>query len=197
MRLKRVSYGLVAALGLVAGCSSTPASKFYTLSAVPASSAASTGSESVVVGPVSVPDAVNRPQFVVTVGPNQVRLDEFNRWAAPLQDDIARVLAADLAADLATPRVTTNAKGAGQDADYRVAVEVQSFESQPGVAATLAAAWTVRRAKDGRTLSQRTNLQEPVQQSGYAALAAAHSRAIARLAQDIAAAIRSLASDTP
>jgi hypothetical protein len=39
-------------------------------------------------------------------------------------------------------------------------------------------------------VSGRTTLREPVQGEGYDALAAAHSRALAGLSQDIAAAIR-------
>ena len=37
------------------------------------------------------------------------------------------------------------------DADYRVAIDVQTFESSPGDAATLSAMWSVRRVKDGKT----------------------------------------------
>jgi len=72
---------------LAAGCGSTPASRFYTLSATPASAGPSSDL-SVAVGPVTVPGVVDRPQIVVSAGPNQVRLDEFNRWASPLQSNI-------------------------------------------------------------------------------------------------------------
>ena len=50
--------------------------------------------------------AVDRPQFVVEVAPNRVELDEFNRWAAPLDDGVARGVAGNLATLLGTPRVT-------------------------------------------------------------------------------------------
>jgi len=187
---------LFATLGVLAGCKSTPASNFYTLSAVtepvsPPSSAV------VVVGPVSIPSTVDRPQIVVTTGPNQVRLDEFNRWAAPLQYEVARIIAEDLIVMLGTPKVTVTSHGGGDGLQYQVLVEVQRFESQPGTAATLEAAWTVRRAKDGKTAAGHTSVREPVQQAGYEALAAAHSRALARLAQDIAVATRSLEASPP
>ena len=68
--------------------------------------AATSSNLSVVVGPVSVPAVVDRPQIVVNTGPNQVRLEEFNRWASPLQNNIARVVADNLVAMLGTPRVT-------------------------------------------------------------------------------------------
>jgi uncharacterized protein len=113
---------------LVAGCAS-PASRFYTLSA--ASTPATTSSDlSVTLGPVSVPAAVDRPQIVVRTGPNQVRMDEFNRWAAPLQNGIARVVAENLVAILGTPSVTVSPLTLGEGADYRVALEVQRFESR-------------------------------------------------------------------
>jgi uncharacterized protein len=175
----------------VAGCAS-PASRFYTLSA--ASTPATTSSDlSVTLGPVSVPAAVDRPQIVVRTGPNQVRMDEFNRWAAPLQNGIARVVAENLVAILGTPSVTVSPLTLSEGADYRVALEVQRFESAPGDAATLDAVWAVSRTKDGKAQTGRTTVREPSPDKCFDALAAAHSRAIARLSQDIAAAVRELA----
>jgi uncharacterized lipoprotein YmbA len=78
------------------------------------------------------------------------------------------------------------------EADYRAAVEVQSFQSAPGEAALLDAVWTVRRSKDGKVETGRTTVRETVQEKSYDALAAAHSRALARLSQDIATAVRAL-----
>jgi uncharacterized lipoprotein YmbA len=183
----------LALVALLSGCASTPSSQFYSLD--PVAQAAGPASDMVlVVGPVTVPSAVDRPQIVVTVGPNQVQLDEFNRWAAPLQDEITVALTGDLVVLLGTPNVTTLAHGEVDGAQFRVAVEVQRFESQPGVAATLDAAWTVRRMKDGKVESGRTTAREPATQPGYAAVAAAHSRAVGRLSQDIANAVRSLAA---
>ena len=87
------------------GCGSTPPSRFYTLSAA-SGTAAGSSKLSVLVGPVAVPALVDRPQIVVDAGANQVRLDDFNRWAAPLQSAIARVVADNLVAMLGTPQVT-------------------------------------------------------------------------------------------
>jgi uncharacterized lipoprotein YmbA len=131
---------------------------------------------------------VDRPQIVVSTGPNQVRLDEFNRWAAPLQNNIARVVAENLVAMLGTPRVTL----LNADVDYRAVIEVQNFESVPGQAAMLDAVWTVRRTKDGKANTGRTTVRETVQEKSYDALAAGHSRAVTRLSQDIADAVRAL-----
>ena len=192
MRHRTALASVCSLIMLGAGCAASPPSRFYTLSA--ASGPATTSAKlSIAVGPVSVPAVVDRPQIVVDIGPNQVRLEEFNRWAAPLQNNIARVVADNLVLMLGTPRVTLTAQTSGAEVDYRAAIDVQSFNSAPGEAAIVDAVWTVRRIKDGKTELGRTAVRETVQDKGYDALAAAHSRALARLSQDIAAAVRGLA----
>ena len=187
-----IALAFVAALiFLAAGCGSSQPSRFYTLSATKIPSAPSS-SVSVAVGPVTVPAEVDRPQIVVNAGVNQVRPDEFNRWASPLQNGISRAVAENLVLMLGTPRVTLSTQMLSADADYRAAVEVQRFESALGEAAALDAVWSVRRAKDGRTEMGRTTVREQVQEKDYDSLVAAHSRAVARLSQDIAAAVRAL-----
>ena len=175
----------------VAGCSSTPAARYYTLSAA-TEPAAPSSDLSVIVGPVSVPDEVDRPQLVVHTGPNQMRVDEFNLWASPLQSNISRVVAQNLVVMLGTPRVTLSSQTVNTDLGYRAVIEVQRFDSAPGEAATLDAVWTVRRMKDGGTQTGRTTVREGVQENTYEALAAAHSRAVTRLSQDIANAVLAL-----
>ena len=185
--LRAILYAIVA---LAAGCSSSP-SHFYTLNATVAP-VASTSKTSVVVGPVSVPAAVDQPQIVVSTGPNQVSIDEFNRWASPLQNNISRTVAENLVLLLGTPRVSQFQQSLNADTDYRVAIEVQTFESVTGEAATLNAVWLVRRTRDGKAETGRTSTREPVSDKGFDALAAAHSRALGRMSQDIADAIRAL-----
>jgi len=176
---------------LPAGCSSTP-SHLFTLSPSATATAnpdVTSSTLAVVVGTVSIPAIVDVPQIVVRKGPNQASLDEFNRWASPLRTNIAQVVVANLAAMLGTSHVSSVLIG---DADYRVAIDVQTFDSVPGEAATLSALWTVRRVKDGQTETGRTAVREASAQMGYDAIAAAHSRALGRLSQDIANAIRVL-----
>jgi uncharacterized lipoprotein YmbA len=177
-------------IALAAGCSSTPA-KFYTLS--PSAAAASqpepTSKLTIVVGPITIPAIVDMPQIVVSNGANQVSQQQFNLWASPLRNNISQVVCADLSSLLGTSTVSSVL---AVEADYRVAIDVQTFESAPGDSATLSAMWSVRRVKDGKTQMGRTTAREPSPGQGYQALAAAHSRALGRLSSDIAAQIRVL-----
>jgi|SRR6185503_5332761 len=194
----RMQVTLAAVLALsafAAGCASTPPSRFYTLRAA-SGPAARTSQLTVVVGPVSIPAEVDRPQMVVNMGANQLRLEEFDRWAAPLQSNIARAVADNLVQMLGTPLVSLSAQTLSADADYRAVIDVQRFESVPGSAAVLDALWTVRR-KDGRAQTGRTTVRESVQEKDYDALAAGHSRALARLSRDLADAVAALAQLPP
>jgi uncharacterized lipoprotein YmbA len=173
---------------LAAGCA-TPPSHFYTLSTTD-TAAAPASSLSLSVGPVSVPAAVDRPQIVMSIGPNQVRLDELNRWASPLKDEISRVVAENLVVLLGTAKVTQFPQTSSGEAAYRVAIEVQRFESVPGEHARLDAVWTLRRVRDDKSRTGRASVQEPVSAPGFDELAAAHSRAVALLSRDIADAVR-------
>ena len=182
---------LCAVAVLVAACASAPPPKFYMLNRTPAPGAPPS-TVSVMVGPVSIPAVVDQPQIVVSSSPNQVTMDEFNRWASPLANNISRVVADNLADLLGTSRVSLFQQSLNVDADFRVAIEVQTFESVPGDAATMNAVWAVRRTRDGKSESGRTAVREATADKSFDALAAAHSRALSQLSQDIAAAVRAL-----
>lgn len=177
-----------AVAAIIAGCASSP-SRFYTLSPTAAPASVPAADYAVSVGPVSVPAAVDRLQIVVRTGPNQVFIEEFDRWASPLKVDIARVVAGNLVSMLGTPQVTVFPASSAADASYRVVIDVLRFESEPDRAATLDALWTISAAKGGQVRRSRTTLIEPTQGAGYAALVAAHSRALGRLSLEITAAI--------
>ena len=193
----RIAYQISIALVAIvaAGCSTAP-SRFYALDSTAVADGAPAAHAAVMVGPVTVPAAVDRPEFVVQVAPNRDEVDEFNRWVAPLNDAIARAVAGNLVVLLGTPDVATETL-ANFIPDYRVTIDVQRFESIQGQAAILEAVWNVRKMVGGQTRSGRTVAREPVQGQGFDALAAAHSHAIAKMSADIAAAIRAEAEQKP
>jgi len=141
-----------AALLIAAGCASSPPSRFYTLTGA-APTAKAQSDLAVAVGPVTIPAIVDRPQIVVTINDNEVWLDEFNRWAAPLSDAIGIVVAENLSAELGSPRVMLSSQATGNESDFHATIEVRRFESRPGIHALLDAVFSVRRVKDGVRLA--------------------------------------------
>ena len=171
------------------GCSASAPARFYSLDSTATPDGPPLTRLAVIVGPVTVPAAVDQPQFVVQVAQNRVEVDEFNRWVAPLNDSIARAVAGDLASQLGTPDVVT-APLASFDPTYSVSIDVVRFESIRGQAAVVEAVWAVHRTTGGAARTGHTLAREAVQGDGFDALAAAHSRALSIVSADIAAAIR-------
>ena len=190
----RPTYRLMMAIAIMvaAGCSATAPSRFYTLASTATAGDEPPARYAVIVGPVSVPASVDRPEFVVQVAPNRVEIEEFNRWAAPLGDGIARAVAGDLSVLLGTPDVAI-APLANFNPAYRVTIDVQRFESVQGQTVLVDAVWAVHKAAGGDTRSGRTIASQTVPDMSFDALAAAHSRALAQVSGDIAAAIRAAA----
>ena len=173
---------------LLAGCSSTPKTSFYTLTPAAAGTRADAkASYSVAIGPVAIPDSLDRPQIVLRTGANQVAISEFERWAGPLKNEIALAIAENLKSQLAGASVFTYPQGTS--ADLSVSVDVQRFDSALGDSATVEVLWQVRPAK-GAPRSGRSQVREAAGGAGYDALVAAHGRALTSVSGEIAAAIR-------
>jgi uncharacterized lipoprotein YmbA len=178
------------ALLVLAGCGSSPATHFYTLSpaAMPATAAAGT-STTVSIGAVRLPDGVDRPQIVLRGAGNQVTFSEFERWLGSLKDEIALAVAGGLKQALGGASVYAYPMGAGASADVSVVLHVQRVDSVLGDAATVEILWQVVPARGAASKGQ-SSVREPVAGPGYDALVAAHGRALAAVSRDIAAAIR-------
>ncbi|MBJ6799036.1 PqiC family protein [Geomonas propionica] len=185
--MRRISAPLavVAVLLLGSACSRSPRVTFYTLTpATPAAAVQNTFSSAVAVGPVTIPELVNRPQLVVRVAPNRVAVLESHRWAEPLKNEIPRLLAQDLGPLLGSSRVYAYDQVSAAAAQYRVLVDIVRLESVPGESVTLGANWVVRGAGNARR-EGRAEIREQVTGSEYEAVAAAFSRALAALSAQI------------
>jgi uncharacterized protein len=174
-----------------AGCASN-STQLYTLSPM-AKPASEKSILTITVGPVSLPATVDRPQLVLSIGPNQIAVDEFNRWASPLKNDIPRIVAENLSLLLGSPYVSVFPQSVSVSPSYRVTIDVMRFESVPGETANLTAIWSIRSTADGLVQGGGATLAEPVRGNTYAALIAAHSRMMGVMSGDIAASIRRLA----
>jgi uncharacterized lipoprotein YmbA len=179
---------LIAAAGMtVAACGTTPRESFYTLASAPPVESTAPAKMTVHVGPVAIPDTVDRTPMVIRKGPNEVEIEDFHRWAEPLKTGIPRAVAANLARELGGARVSSGRLG-NSAADYQVTLDVSRFESSLSDGATLEASWTVTR-KTGAPISGRTLARAPAPSANHSGVASAHSRALEQLAREIAAAI--------
>jgi uncharacterized lipoprotein YmbA len=181
---------------VVHGCSTGPPARLYVLTALPRAESvppATDGREmSIGVGPVELPQYVNRPQIVTGQQSSELHSAASAQWAEPLQDGFTRVLAENLSLLLATDRVAIFPWKTFAP-EYQVVVEVTHFLGQTGGEVSLVALWSILN-KDGREalVSKKSSFHEATGSSEYEALAAAMSRAVAALSRDIAAALLAL-----
>lgn len=191
---------VAAAMLVIAGCGSPPTPRFYTLSpqASPTvAPAAAVDRPRIRIGPVSLPESVNRPQFVTRTSATEVAIAEQHRWAGPLKDEVPRTLAADLAHLTGNPHISADPFAAATSGDYRVTVDFQRFEGVLGGDVVLEALWTVRAFNGDAVSSGRSDVREAAGAAGYDAMAAAYRRALSKLADAIAPALTSLPAAKP
>jgi uncharacterized lipoprotein YmbA len=124
--------GLAAALPACVSLKRTPEARFFALRTLAEAPAAEVVSHPALVGllPVVLPGYLERPQLATWVGPGELRIDEFLRWAEPLDAGLARTLAANLEVLLPQSRVIRSPWPAAAPVRCRVRVELQRFGPQ-------------------------------------------------------------------
>ena len=180
---------------MVGGCASQPA-RFYLLSALLNTEAASMGASgaqgpTIGVGPVTLPRYTDRPQIVTRTGPYELQLAEFDRWAESLEANFARVLADNLSLLIPASRVAVSPWPRATAIDYQVIIDVTHFLSQVGGESLLIADWTLLKGEGPQALtSGQSRLSASTAGQDYAAIVAAMSQTVASLSHEIATAIR-------
>jgi len=179
------------------GCATSPPSRYYQLHSAlrPTARDEATSPDVLLVGvgPVHVPDYLDRPQ-IVTLSGSRIDVAEFDRWAGSVEKDVARVLVEDLAALLPAERFfVTRWSAHPPSPSCRVEVRVERFEGPLQGPVLLRAQWLVF-APDGRLLRGRSSsISEEVTGEGYVALVGAMSAALERLSRAIAEDVAPLA----
>jgi uncharacterized lipoprotein YmbA len=193
---------LAAVVLLASGCATTPPSEFYHLTAMEQTATSATGSRttlSVGVGPVQIPEYIDRPQIVLRTSRNQLSLDEFHRWAGGLRDEIKRVLAQNLSRLLNSEDVASYPWDYPFDPAYQVYIDIRQLDGSLGGEVRLDARWIISGRSEGQSgmlYSRQTLISEAVDSAGYMALVAAESRALETLSREIAEQISRLHSAT-
>jgi uncharacterized protein len=194
-----VLFLIVAALILTGCVGVADPTRYYVLSSISAgpngaqrtsASSAATG-VAVGVGPVLIPGYLNRAQIVTRSAGDDVEISTYHRWAEPLENGIAQVLANDLAAQIGSERIAVFPwrGGIARVLDYQVAVMILKFEGLPGGQVTLDARWRLV-GRDGQELAlKRSTMSEPVAGTGYQSLVTGMNRLLGTLAREIAAEI--------
>jgi len=180
-----------AALLLLAACGTTAPTRFYLLSPMAAADhGVNTTHEngvSIAIAPVDLPEYLNRPQIVTRQNGHQVKVDEFNRWAEPLEMHVSAVLAENLSMLLDTEGIVITNRSKQADVDYYLSVQCIRFDGWPGKEARLDCRWSLGTGDDFATAHpERFSAIQPLEGSEYTDLVATLSRMLADLSREIA-----------
>lgn len=145
------------------------------------------------VGPVTLPGYLDRSELVTRLSENQLAVSEVERWAEPLPASVSRAFTDNLVRLMRPDDYVVYPWYESAGVDYAVAVDLSRFEADSTGLVTLEASWWVRSGDGNETLRQDASLiQEGAGGLGTDRAVAALSTALARLAEEIAAAVRSL-----
>jgi uncharacterized lipoprotein YmbA len=181
---------MLGCMAALAACGHSPPTHYFSLDAVgpdaPLSSRFSQGMQTVQLGAVRVPAALDRPEVVAQDAAHRLSVRENDRWGAPVGQMMRRALAQDLLARLpAGAFVLPDAPA--PDGTRGIVVTVLDLRAEPGGRLTLQGSWTLTAGQPARAvLTQEVALSEPMSSRDSSAIADALSRALGHLADRIA-----------
>jgi uncharacterized protein len=175
----------------ITGCGTTPSVRYYTLNSTKFVNGNTTSQEPiqkciVAVGPVEIPDYLERPHIVVKSGQNETSLAEYDRWAGSLRQDIGRVLVENLSGYLPA-HISVLSWRRTIPSDYRITVEFTRFDIVPGQHIAANVQWAVY-GKDQKTPVGLKNKKytEPVGQGrNYDTIVTSMSKILGQLSEDL------------
>jgi uncharacterized lipoprotein YmbA len=190
----------------LSGCFGTSQpSRFYTLSSLqgpePVPHTTSVGLSTIVaVGPLTIPDYLNRPEIVTRTSQNEMRINEFQRWAGALDGNLLQTIIDDLSAILPPERFSVipwipTAQG-NVPITYWLMVDVVRFDANPGGTVFLEANWSIHGKEKTIALAKKTSISTSAGGPGFTDLVAAMSKAVEDLSREIAAGVTSLEQKT-
>jgi uncharacterized lipoprotein YmbA len=184
---------LVIALLLVSilpGC--TPAiskpESFYQLQEIPDNKLTAIEKGAVVgLGPIQLPEYINRPQIVTRLSRQQIHVSEFNRWIEPLSDGITRTLVIKLANQLNSNRVYwLPRKDQKLPLELRVAIDISRFDGQFNGEVILEGRWSLYNKMDNPLITKVSIIRQPLAGQTYSALVVAMNQALLSFGEEIA-----------
>lgn len=147
------------------------------------------------VGPVEIPAYLDRPQIVTAGSGAEMQLDEFQRWAEPLRDNITQVLAENLKLLMPESHLLPFPWNRNLTLDYQVEIQITRFHVGIDGICELKANWSILKQNKPVLMEE---FQERTQASGedYGAKVAAQSKALADFSKAIKAGIEGVSASS-
>ncbi|MFA6281324.1 MAG: PqiC family protein [Candidatus Omnitrophota bacterium] len=177
---------------ILSGCvpiSSSPNARFYNLYAVGDNVNSKFEAKDLIIGigPVKIPEYLNRPQMVITNKDKTVTFAQFNRWAEPLDSALERVINEDLLTRLDGATIETFPWNRTVQVKYQVIADVVRLENEFNEKLIFVVQWSIiDLEKKSAVFTKRSEFNQEINPHDYHGLASALSKSGALLSQEIA-----------
>ena len=143
------------------------------------------------IGPVKLADYLDQTVLITRTSDNQAVKAQFDRWVGSFKDNFTNVLADNIGFLLSTERIYLYPWRLSVPIDYQIVLDIVRCDGRLGDAAWLEVRWSIFEGPGKKLLkASRSSIREPMTGAEYGDLVAAQSRALAKLSQEIAAAIQ-------
>ena len=187
-----------AILIFLGGCGTSRPSKFYLLNPMPIPSGKAELSDNqnritVGIDLNDIPAYLNKPQMAIRVSTNELKLDEFNRWAETVKDSFPKIIADNLISILPSDKFIIFSRKGILSADYQVIINVTRFDGAPGKSVSLIAQWGIYDSdKDKLLFAQISDIKVETEGDDFDALVSAQSKALEILSRQMSPSIEGL-----
>ncbi len=185
----------IALLQIAVACSESPATQYYTLTPIATSGPGDTDANDLViaVGPITIPQYLDRTGVVIRASGTRVVIKEFHAWSEPLADMIPRVLAENIGALLKTTNVFILPQRRRRMVDFQAEVDFVRFDIGSNGEAEMIARWSVYAPKEDEPLrAGRLLVRRAVNGDNTDAEVQALSEVLGELSRQITQAIREI-----
>ncbi len=170
--------------------------EFYRLSAdvgLKQNAKSAVNSKEVIVGlgPIRIPEYLNRPQIMVAISDNQYSISEEHRWAENLDQNILLALYKVLPAQLNTDHVLRYPWSQRQDINYQVSVDILDLTINPQGQSQFIAQWSIK-VKEKANIDKRFECSLPASRVDYALMVKVQSQCLTQLGQAISKSLNEL-----
>lgn len=150
--------GMIVSVILLTACSHSPESKFYVLNPIHAQKYSNQSRPGLRIGieEVNIPSYMTKQQFIIHYTPNQVKLNEFQQWAGPLDKNIQRVIETNLSTLLPGAVIAYFPWGIQFNPNYQLHVNISQFEVDVKGNTLLRATYIIY---SGETLRQKRTVE--------------------------------------
>lgn len=180
---------MLGGIWLLHGCTGlSPKSRYYVFKAQAShgNDAFSLKGKKLGVGPITLPEYLNRPQIVTRQGENLLDISEFHRWGDSLTDQITGILVENLSRML-NANVVVHPWQRPFTPELQLYVDIRRFEGAPAGTVQLDTIWSlIDLKKNQKVLTRRSSIAVPVLGNDTHAYVIALNSALNNLSKDMA-----------